>query len=189
MELPATYDERMAQPKFVPVKYADRSVADERMPPAEPWLADRPAEVVAAGQPRGAGLGNPGPDQGFVLKLLRRFEGRIRTQPGEHMSDVLAGCTGVALKRASLFGRAPVILDVEAAFNAWGFLDPQPSDALLRARRRLFNGCRNEYSAQRGVADAVRADALALTPAQISDAVTSDLSSVLDVQAAPASAH
>ena len=38
--------------------------------------ADRPGEVVAGGQPRSTRLGNQGPDQGYVLKIVRSFEGK-----------------------------------------------------------------------------------------------------------------
>ena len=184
-----TYDGAMAQPQHVPVNYADRGADGERLPPAGEWVATRPAEVVDRGKPSGLGLGNPGPDQGFVLKLLRQFEGRVRTQPGEHLNDVLAGSVGVALKRASLFGRAPVIHDLEAAFSAWGFLDASPPAELVRLRRQLFAGCRGDYSAQRAVADSVRDDVLQESPAKIAAAVADDFTAVFEASSLPSVDH
>ena len=37
------------------------------------WSNDRPGDFVGR-QPVGPGLGSPGPDQGYVLKLARQFE-------------------------------------------------------------------------------------------------------------------
>ena len=59
-------------------------------------------------------MGSQGPDQGFALRLARAFRSRLRLGPGEHVADVVVGCVGVALKRAALFGRAPVADDLEA---------------------------------------------------------------------------
>ena len=71
----------MAAPDYVP---NDTAVADRHYvsPPRrpQPWVADRPAELTN-GQPTGAGLGIPGPDQGYALRLARRFEDLIRAAP------------------------------------------------------------------------------------------------------------
>src|SRR5439155_31489 len=88
-----------------------------RFPVLEPihppghWKADRPADL-RGGQPRGPMFGDPGPDQGYALVLARRFEDRLQLTEGEHREDVVAGCVGVANKRSSLLGRAPVIYDL-----------------------------------------------------------------------------
>ena len=90
-------------------------------------MADRPAEL-ADGQPAGPGLGYQGPDQGYALRLVRQFDGQLVLTNGEHASDAEAGCVAVALRRASMFGRAPVIHDLTVAFTIWGFLsgaDPE----------------------------------------------------------------
>ena len=44
----------------------------------------------------------------------------------------------LALKRASLFGRAPVVHDLEVAFTIWGFLGAAPPE-LVALRRPLFD--------------------------------------------------
>ncbi len=148
----------MAAPEFVPRRPTDapRTYAS---PPhrAGPWESDRPAEVVEAGQPRGQKLGNQGPDQGYVYKLVHQFDDRLHLQPGEEREDAVVGCIGVALKRASLFGRAPVVHDLTVAFTVWGFLDPNPAPQLVDRRRRLFAEARNphHYPEQRAIADAV----------------------------------
>ncbi len=55
----------------------------------------------------------------------------------------MAGCTAVALRRASLFGRAPVIHDLRIAFTIWGYLDAAPPAELVELRRPLFEGVAN----------------------------------------------
>ena len=87
------------------------------------WRADRPGDLPNAPLPSGGGYGHQGPDQGYALNLAKRFIPLLKLQPGESVNDVMAGCVTVALKRASLFGRAPLAEDLRVAFAHWGFLD------------------------------------------------------------------
>jgi len=130
---------RMSAPEFVPASV----VADKfyRSPPRRKgeWRADRPGEVVdLVEQPTGPALGNQGPDQGYVLKLARRFVDDLVLAPGEHEADVIAGAVAVALRRASLFGRGPVSDDLRIALILFGYLDTAPDD-LVAFRRNLFD--------------------------------------------------
>ena len=156
----------MAAPDYVPNKtaVADRHyVSPPRRP--QPWLADRPAELTD-GQPMGAGLGVPGPDQGYALRLARRFEGDLRLAPGEHADDAIAGCVGVALKRAALFGRAPVSEDLRVAFGVFGFFAPNLDADLLTLRKELFSGVSHphHYAEARRLVDLVPIDSLLNPP-------------------------
>ena len=110
----------------------------------------------------GAGLGYPGPDQGYVLRLVRLFEPQLRLAAGEDPADVIAGGVAVALKRASLFGRAPVAEDLRVAFDLFGFLTTDVSDELVARRRQLFAGAAeaHNYREVRRIADLVPASAL-----------------------------
>ena len=106
-------------------------------PPAgQAWTATRPGDLVGR-QPTGAKLGRQGPDQGYGLKLVRRLADRLELAPGEHLDDVIAGNLAVGLARASLFGRAPVIHDLELAFTVWGYLGGAPPE-LVTYRKPLF---------------------------------------------------
>ena len=87
------------------------------------WRADRPGDLPNEPLPSGGGYGHQGPDQGYALNLAKRFIPLLKLQPGESVNDVVAGCVTVALKRASLFGRAPLAEDLRVAFAHWGFLD------------------------------------------------------------------
>ena len=127
------------------------------------WRADRPGEVLAGDRDTtGAGLGYPGPDQGYVLRLVHLFEPQLRLAAGEDSADVIAGGVAVALKRASLFGRAPVAEDLRVAFDLFGFLTSDASDELVARRRQLFVGVAgvHNYRDVRRIADLVPASAL-----------------------------
>jgi hypothetical protein len=157
----------MAAPEYVPVELG-RELRSYESPPRkpDPWYPARPGELSGP-QPRGELLGYPGPDQGYVLVLARRFEGKLTLADGEREADAIAGCIGVALRRASLFGRAPVVHDLSVAFAVWGFASDAPTE-LVEARRPLFAEVANplHYGDQRRIADLVRESALRLGPAE-----------------------
>src|SRR5690606_40342592 len=62
-------------------------------------------------------LGAAGPDQGYGYKLAKRMQDKLQLLPREHATDAVVGALAVALKRASLFGRAPVIHDFRLAYG------------------------------------------------------------------------
>lgn len=156
----------MAQPDYVPLSTTDKVRAPERLPVPKSWRPDRPAEIKGSRHPTGRRLGTPGPDQGYALKLARQFEGRLKLGPAEHAEDAVAGCLSVALKRAALYGRAPVVHDLELAFTLWGFLDEEPAD-LVAFRTPLFQAAAHDYTRQRDIVDRVPDDTLRLKPAEV----------------------
>lgn len=157
----------MSAPRFVPVVPFGGFRDGEHLPPALEWKTDRPAEV-RNGQPAGRKLGSPGPDQGYAIKLANMFHGKLRLVGGEHEHDVMVGCLGVAMKRASLFGRAPVVHDLDLAFSVFGFLGDQPPSAdLLTMRAALFEAAGHHYEVQRQIADMVPESTLRLSPAEV----------------------
>ena len=171
----------MAAPEYVPVDRTRLLRGYESSPRRpESWHADRPAEVVDEGQPRGTQLGNPGPDQGYVLSLIRRFHGKLTLAPGEHERDALAGAAGVALKRASIFGRAPIVHDLTVALTVWGFLSEAPAE-LVELRSKLFEEVwhPHHYAEQREIADMVDDSVLRMTPQQVTEAHRRDWRSLL----------
>lgn len=165
----------MAAPEYVP-RPKDEQPRVYGSPPwrPDPWFAERPAELDGP-QPRGPRLGYPGPDQGYALKLARRFEGKLVLTPGEDEHDVLVGAVEIANKRAAIFGRAPVIHDLTVALTLWGFLgeaDPE----LVRLRKKYFQAVAQpgHYSERRRVADVVPMAALRLSPEELAAQVERD---------------
>ncbi len=157
----------MAAPEYVPVHPGEMGRVAYQSPDHVPlaWQARRPAELPGR-QPHGERLGYQGPDQGFALRLAAQFHGRLRVAAGEDEHDASAGCVGIAMKRASLFGRAPMIHDLTLAFTIWGFLDEQPPAELLALRRTVFaevGHVAHHYEEGRGIADRVPDATLRLT--------------------------
>ncbi|MEI8239820.1 MAG: hypothetical protein WCI22_10390 [Actinomycetota bacterium] len=157
----------MSAPKFAPTPAVDdsRSYAS---PPVAPkgWTNDRPGAFDGF-QPSGEQLGNQGPDQGFALKIAAEYRSRLQLRPGEHSADVVKGCLGIALRRASLFSRAPVVHDLTVAFTIWGYLDANPPADLVAERGVRFSGLgHGHYSEARAITDLVPEATLRLTPQQ-----------------------
>ena len=90
------------------------------LPAARAWRADRPGDLVA-GQPTGSLLGRPGPNVGYAYTLAQRARDRLRLGPFEHADDAVAVIAEIAGKRAALFGRAPVIGDVDLVVALLGY--------------------------------------------------------------------
>ncbi len=112
-------------------------------------------------------MGRPGPDQGYAIKLANSFHGKLRLTEGEDEHDAIAGCLGVAMKRASMFSRAPVIHDLKVAFAAFGFLDDAPAE-LVALRKERFEAVGHHYELQRDIADLVPEETLRMTPEAVS---------------------
>jgi hypothetical protein len=160
----------MAAPKFAPVSPVDepRSYESPDVVPSS-WVPNRPGELDGF-QPVGERLGYQGPDQGFAIKIANGFRDRLHLQPGEHSADAIRGCLGVALRRASMFSRAPVVHDLTIAFTVWGFLDDAPPAELVALRMRLFEGVDNvlhHYDEGRAIVDMIPASTLRMSPSQV----------------------
>jgi hypothetical protein len=155
----------MAAPEHVPVRLADKARSGTPIPPATTWKATRPGDLGGR-QPGGPKLGRQGPDQGYALLLARRFADRLELAPGEHAPDAVAGAMVVAMARASLFGRAPVIHDLDLAFTLFGYLGGAPPE-LVAYRTPLFSGASHHYWDQRRIVDRVPESTLRMTPAQV----------------------
>lgn len=169
----------MAAPDYVPVPLSDQPRRALDLPPPQRWMADRPGDLDR-GQPLGPKLGRPGPDQGYALKLADIIKPRVKVGEGEHVEDAMAGAVAVALKRASLFGRAPVMHDLELALRLWGFLDENPPEDLVELRKHYFAGASHHYWDQRLITDVVPESTLRLTPAQVAERL-SDWRSLLSL--------
>ena len=160
----------MAAPKFAPVSPVDapRSYGSPDHVP-ESWTPDRPGEVRGF-QPEGSQRGYQGPDQGFAIKIANTFRSRLHLAVGESADDAVQGCLVIALRRASMFSRAPVVHDLTIAFTAWGFLDANPPADLVAARTPMFEGVSNvlhHYTEGRCIADQVPESTLRMSPAQV----------------------
>jgi hypothetical protein len=152
----------MAAPSRVPTSPTQRKHYSSPPRRSGSWRAERPGETIGAAHPTGRALGNPGPDQGYVLALAQDLKAELVLAPGEHVADVVTGACAVALRRASMFGRGPMREDLEMALTLYGFLG-EAAPELVALRRKLFAEVHHttvHYFAGREIADRVDADML-----------------------------
>ncbi|HEX6419668.1 MAG TPA: hypothetical protein VFZ77_14310 [Acidimicrobiales bacterium] len=172
----------MAAPEYVP-QPAIKSVRAYESPPRRPesWVPDRPGDSPV-GFELGERFGAPGPDQGYVYLLARRFSGQLQLAADEREDDALAGAAAVALKRASMFGRAPVLHDLTVALRVWGFLGDAAPD-LIAYRQPLFAEVSDphHYPELRHIVDLVPEEVLRLSPEQVAERQRSDWRKLLQV--------
>jgi hypothetical protein len=156
----------VTQPDYVPIAAPDRIRPIDRLPVPRSWRSTRPGEVLDPVPPKGRAFGSTGPDLGYGLKLARLLAPKIKVSEGEQVADAVAGCFAVGAKRAAMFGRAPVIFDMELAYTLWGFLGDAPAD-LVAFRKPLFMGAAHEYQEQRAIVDRVKESTLRMTVDQV----------------------
>ena len=172
----------MAAPKFSPVDETE-PVRGYESPDHVPdsWTPTRPGEIEGF-QPEGPRLGAQGPDQGFALRIASTLRPKVQVTAGENVDDAIRGCLGVALRRASLFSRAPVVHDLTIAFTIWGFYDPSPPAELVDLRGEMFEGLRlveHHYAEARAVVDSVPEATLRMTPDAVASAYPGEWRSLL----------
>jgi hypothetical protein len=170
----------MAQPKFAPITQGAEARPSYRLDIPKPWKFSRPAELSRDySLSYRSGMGDTGPDQGFALKLANRVSDKLILTPEEDKKDVLAGLTAIALRRASLFGRAPVITDILLAAKLFGYLEDSRQE-LLDHRRQLFFGVSHDQYKERNLVALIPEKALMATPDKAVDILSriQDLSSI-----------
>lgn len=159
----------MAAPRFAPVP-ASEPVRYYESPDFVPagWQPGRPGEIEGR-QPAGERLGYQGPDQGYIITLANRARTRVRLADGEDIDDALRGCSLIALRRASMYGRAPSVHDLNLALSLWGFLSDNPPADQVAVRRELFVGVANvhHYKEGRALADLVPESTLRMSPERV----------------------
>jgi hypothetical protein len=136
-----------------------------KMPPARSWVANRPGDLPD-GQPSGKLLGSPGPNVGYALTLANRLRDRFVLAPHEHSDAAVAVVAEIAMRRAALFGRAPVITDVEFGMQIMGYTGDAAPD-FVEWRVRAVEGAQHNYYERRALVDAVPVDILRLAPSTL----------------------
>jgi hypothetical protein len=136
-------------------------------PPAKSWRATRPGDNVG-GQPAGPLRGAPGPNIGYAYTLTNRVKDRFRLAPHEYIGDVVAVVAEIAARRAALFGRAPVIRDVDFAADLLGY---DANGDFAQARSLLVHEAAHDYRRRRALIDRVPEDLLRASPTELRDRV------------------
>jgi hypothetical protein len=138
-----------------------------KMPPAKQWVADRPGDLPR-GPPNGKLLGSPGPNVGYALTLANRVRDQLTLAPHEHPDDAIAVVAEIAMRRAALFGRAPVMRDVEFGVQTLGYRGGADAD-FVAWRVRAVQGAHHNYYERRALVDAIPVDVLRLDSSALPD--------------------
>jgi hypothetical protein len=142
----------MTQPKFTPILIEDEVRKATKLAVPRPWSPHRPSEFRPGPRPSGGASGAPGPDQGYALTLAARLAPRVVLAEGERIEDAIAAALAIGLRRAAIFGRAPVSADLEFALASLGFLGSVDAATAVR-RQKLISGLSHDYFRQRRLAD------------------------------------
>lgn len=175
----------MAVDPYVPTRSEDAPRESTRVPPAQAWRAVRPGDLPPGEGPVRSGslFGSPGPDGGYALTLAARFHGRLEIVAPETEHDAMAVGAELAMRRAALFGRAPVMPDLELAFTLFGWLGAASPD-LKDWRRLAVAGVDHDYPRRRRLVDAVPEATLRLKPGEDVRAALGNWRALLGVKAA-----
>ena len=153
----------MAIDPYVTVDPQDAPRARLPIPPARGWRPARPGDldpVVGVGC-QGILFGTPGPDSGYALTLALRFRDRIKVRGPETVGDAEALAAGLAMRRAALLGRAPIMSDLEVGFTLFGWLGDPPQE-LVEWRRFAVAGVEHDDARRLALIDSVPDDVLRL---------------------------
>lgn len=175
----------MAVDPYVPTQAEDAPRESVRVPPPKGWRAVRPGDLVPGEKPCPPGIlfGTPGPDSGYALTLAQRFHGRLEIAAPETGHDAMAVAAELAMRRAALFGRAPVMADLDLAFTLFGWLGGA-SPELKEWRRLAVAGAAHDYPRRRALVDAVPEATLRLKPGEEVRAALGNWRALLGVSAA-----
>lgn len=156
---------------FVPERLEEEPRQEPNLPPGvkmpapRRWFANRPGDLPA-GWPAGKLLGSPGPNIGYALTLANRLRDRFVLAPHEDIGDAVALVAEIAMRRAAIFGRAPVITDVELGMQIMGYGEDADPD-FVAWRKRAVHGAQHNYYERRALVDAIPVDILRLAPSAL----------------------
>lgn len=132
----------MAQQPNVEIAVEEKPSRVPEPGPARPWTGERPGEMTGPDWPSGGRFGRPGPDKGYVLRLVRQAD-----FPRDERADEVTAVVGtVAGARAAHYGRAPVMADVRVGLALLGFGVDGDAEALAARRGRILDGAAHEHT-------------------------------------------
>ncbi len=155
----------MTQPRYAPIESRDEIRATKHLDPPRPWKVHRPGEHRPGPVLGRSRLGTAGPDQGYALRIAESLRASVVLGHGEHVDDALAVATQVALRRAAIFGRAPVRGDLEVALALLAYDAPISAEGAAQ-RRATVTGAAHDLWHCREVAASVDEAVLRMTAAE-----------------------
>ncbi len=160
----------MATPRFVPSAPLGHPIhreAFDRIPVArrhEPSRGQGRRPVV------GPGFGLPCPDAGYALFLAAHSVEHLVLEFGDGRDDAKCAIATIAMRRAGMLGRAPLLQDVEIGRTLLAYEQPTDVD-FARWRAGWIRGIAHDDDLRQRLADAALPTA-ALSPPLDADAVS-----------------
>lgn len=154
----------MGQQPNIELEIADLPRPEPAPAPARRWRPQRPGELQSPGDvPWGGAFGTTGPDAGYALLLVRERTAMLAS--AEDIHNVEAALMALAAARASHYGRAPTVRDVDVAMTILGYApDGLPEDLisdLVRDRVRWLANLSHDAPKARALVAAVPIENLA----------------------------
>ncbi len=155
----------MGQEPNIEVDESDRPRPGPEPAAARRWQPGRPGEILSPAEAvTGGWFGRPGPDTGWVHKLVKNAQ----FERGDQPEDLEAIVATVAAARAAHFGRAPTPVDVEVALILLGLrpggIPDQVVDELSSVRKAWLKKSAHERSKGQGFTATLSESLLASSP-------------------------
>lgn len=151
----------VSQPKFVSSPNHEKALGMVELPAARQWSNPRSGKITSSDANESL-MGSAGPSGGFALKLVHEQLAKMVMSDDEEAADIAIGLGVLVSKRASIFGRSPIIFDVHFFEVLFG-LDGTQDQSLIEFRKMFFRGAAHSYLVQRQLADAVPESTLRLS--------------------------
>ena len=120
----------MGQQPNIELEIADLPRPRPSPAPARRWRPQRPGELDSPDDvPWGGAFGTTGPDAGYALRLVRERTAVLAT--GEDAHNAEAALMALASARASHYGRAPTVRDIDVAMTILGYAPDGLPEALI----------------------------------------------------------
>lgn len=151
----------MATKDFIFKRMIDEPRHEQNMPegidtPApKGWLASGPGYVGKDQIIRhGKLIGHAGPNIGFAITLAKRASKNWYLVKGEHIEDVEILLAEIAMRRASFFGRAPIVGDIGFASHLFGF-HGEPEQGEEHWRPKFVHGTGHDEHKRRIIVNSI----------------------------------
>lgn len=150
----------MSTQDFVSPKRIDTPRHEQNMPEGvdtpvpQAWIGNRPGDDLLQKKDNELLLGNPGPNIGYALKIVNNEFDTLYLVEHENEHDVVALLAEIAMRRASVFGRAPVKADVVLAAHILSY-DVEPTQGEEKWRPQLIHNCSHDEHRRRQIVNSV----------------------------------
>ncbi len=159
----------MAQQPNIELRITDLPRPTPSPDPARSWTPNRPGDLQGPEDTPWGGLyGTPGPDAGYVLRLVANLQIAIGT--GESQEDGRRAVAILAAARASRAGRGPTGSDVAVARMLLGYSDDLDESTRRRLAQRRYErvaGISHHTHMAGALVDAVDTGLLSSEPSEV----------------------